>query len=91
MIKLKNLLNEGFSKKEEKKIADTVKKVFDDKGNNGVRDYDTLNRYLGKLNFEIDAADIKIGDWESQHSNRQRKAARIILQGKTIGQLDFFG
>jgi len=81
-------INEGFSTSQQKKIADEVKRCYDEKGNNGVRDYDTLNKYLFNLPFEVDAADIKIEGWVSNSFNRQNKSAKIMLQGKQIGSLD---
>ena len=83
-------LNEGFSKSEQEKIKDAVHKCFKEKGNKGVRDYDTLNGYLGKLSFEVDAADIEIGGWEPVAFNRQVKSAEILLQGKYIGTLTHY-
>lgn len=83
-------LSEGFSSSEQKKIMDAVKKCFDEKDNKGVRDYNTLNRYLGKLPFEVDAADIEIGGWESNSFNRQVKSAEVKLQGKYIGTLTHY-
>ena len=91
MIRLKDLLNEGFTESQKKKVADIVKKCFDDKDNKGVRDYKTLNDYLGKLNFEVDAADIEIGGWTPNSYDRSVKYAEIKLQGKTIGYLQHFG
>lgn len=80
-------LHEGFSKEESEQIANVVKKCFNDKNNDGVRDYKILNSYLGKLHFEVDAADIKIDGWVSNSFNRQNKSAAILLQGKIIGYL----
>ena len=90
MIKISKLLKnlvEGFSSDESKKIMVTVKKCFDEKGNTGVRNYKILNNYLGKLNFEIDAEDIKIDGWKAKHSDRFVKSADVLLQGKIIGNL----
>lgn len=87
MIKLKSLLNEGFTKKEQEQIVAVVKKCYNEKGNKGVRNNTILNNYLGKLDFEVDAADIEIDGWESNSYNRQIKNAKIFLQGKYIGSL----
>ena len=87
MIKLKNLLKEGFSKSEQEKITDMVKKCFREKGNNGVRDYNTLNKYLGKLPFEVDADDIEIHGWVASTFDRSIKSAEVSLQGKYLTSL----
>ena len=80
-------ISESFSSREQKMIKKVVEKCFNERGNKGVRDYDTLNKYLGKLPFEVDAADIEIGGWESQSFNRQIKNAPIKASGKEIGYL----
>jgi DNA-directed RNA polymerase len=85
---VRKIIKEGFTTSQQKKIADEVKRCYDEKGNNGVRDYDTLNKYLFNLPFEVDAADIKIEGWVSNSFNRQNKSAKIMLQGKQIGSLD---
>ena len=81
-------IEEAFSKKEEEEVLKAVKKCFSEKGNDGVRKYDVLNRYLGRLSFEVDATEIKVGDWKSNSYNRQIKSAEVHLQGKFIGFLE---
>ena len=56
----KYVLTEGFSGKEIIAIKKVVQKCFKEKGLPGINSYDVLNSYLGKLNFEVDASDIKI-------------------------------
>ena len=80
-------LTEGFTSDESKRIMGMVLKCFNEKGNDGVRNYRILNSYLGKLHFEVDAADIKIGGWVAKHSDRSVKKADILLKGKIIGNL----
>ncbi len=80
-------LNEGFSVREQWQIKQAVEKCFDEKGNSGIRDYDTLNKYLGKLSFEVDAADIEIGGWQPKSYNRRIKSAMIKAGGKEIGYI----
>jgi hypothetical protein len=84
LVKEYKSLNEGFTKKEQEQVADVVKKLFDEKGNNAVRDYDTLNNALGRLNFEVDASDIEIGGWTATTFDRRIKSAKVYLQGKYI-------
>ena len=87
---MKNI-SEAFSNNETQDILDTVKRCYNEKDNKGVRDYNTLNKYLGQLPFEVDAADIEIGGWQSNSYNRQIKTAPISLQNKIIGYLKHMG
>lgn len=87
LTKMYKRLIEGFDKSEENDIVNAVQDCFDKKGNQGLRNPDLLNSYLGKLNFEVDVADIEIGSWEARHSDRSQKRATISVQGKIIGQL----
>jgi len=77
-------LTEGFNDKEKQAVKDIVQLCFREKGNKGVRDEDTLNDYLGKLDFEVDASEIKVGGWKSNSYNRQIKSAEVTLQGKYL-------
>ena len=88
LIKLYKRLIEGFDKWEENDIVDAVQNWFDEKGNNGLRNSDILNSYLGKLEFEVDVADIEISSWQARHSDRSQKRATISVQGNIIGQIN---
>ena len=81
LIKLDSIwqvLSEDFNRREIKKIIDMVKKCFKEKGMKGVQDYDTLNKYLGKLNFEVDVADIQVSE----------KYGFIYINGTEWGKLN---
>jgi hypothetical protein len=80
------LLKEAFSLDEKDLIVTAVSDCYDDKGEKGINDYDTLNKYLGKLKFEVDAADIEIGKWEIR-KNIGVKVLPIKLQNELIGHL----
>jgi hypothetical protein len=84
-------ITEAFSNNELEDILDTVKRCFNEKGNKGVRDYDTLNKYLSKLSFEVDAADIEIGGWQPNSYNRQVKTAPVSIHNKIVGYLKHLG
>lgn len=80
---VKKILKESFSHGELMQIINVIKDCFNKEGDKGVRNYKTLNRYLGSLNFEVDAADIKIPFPESPDV----KYIPIIIQNKIVGYL----
>jgi hypothetical protein len=87
MLRLTDLLNEGFTGDERTKIKDAVVACFERRGDQGVRNYKTLNNYLSKLDFDVDPNDITIGRWIPNTYNRQIKSADIELEGVYLGSL----
>lgn len=86
-LKLINMITEGFSEKEEKQVMKAVYDCFQEAGPEGIRSYKTVNEYLGKLSFEVDADDVEIGNWEPNELSTSQKVAPVKLQGQIIGYL----
>ena len=76
---VKEVLTESYDVNQTNDLIDAIQLAYKEKGDS-IRQFDILEPYVAKLQFELYPGDLEIGPWSGNIAN-------VLLQGKAITQL----
>lgn len=76
---VKEVLTESYDASQTTDLIDAIQLAYKEKGDS-IRQFDVLEPYVAKLQFELYPGDLEIGPWSGNIAN-------VLLQGKAITQL----